>query len=188
VGLTDVKQAIAEKTKREVDAVLAAAAAEAQRITKDAQEQIRVKQTLHKTKQQERLEALERKEHAAAQFIRKSTLLEEKRKAMNAVVERTLESLNTMKADERNKLLATLAKSAQETITIKQVRCNKKDVAALGKLLPAATITADEQVLGGFLADDASGTVRVDYTYHTLMDAVRDASMAELTETLFSTR
>jgi vacuolar-type H+-ATPase subunit E/Vma4 len=185
VGLHEVKTAIREKTKLEVAGQLQKAQAEAERIISEAKEQIKLKRAENTAKTQELLEALERKEHAAAQFARKSILLEEKRKAIDAVFTSVQQTLVTQDSATRSKLLAQLAEKASKAITVASVRCNSKDTAALKKIFSGATVTADESIAGGFTADDASGTVRVDYTYESLLAAVREQHMAELTRILF---
>jgi V/A-type H+/Na+-transporting ATPase subunit E len=185
MGLDDVKKAIEEKTKAEVTAKQQAAQAESSRIINEAKEQIKQKQTEHSVKTKELIEALERKEHAAAQFARKTVVLDEKRKGIDAVYNETLDAVRKLPADERNKLLSALAGGAANAITIGTVRCNSKDVQAIGKLFKEAKVVADDNINGGFIADDQDGTVRIDYTYETLLEQVREERMGEITQILF---
>ncbi len=186
MSLEDVKRAVQDKTKAEVEAVLQQGRVESQRITQEAQEQIQRKREAHEEQTKRTLEALERKEQASAQFIRKTILLEEKRKAVDDVFVQLQSMLANMPAADRAQLHKTLASKANNAIDVKKCRCNSKDVAVLSKEFPQASVIADPQVSGGFTAEDASGSVRIDYTFETILDTVRERTIADLTEQLFS--
>lgn len=188
MGLDDVKKAIEEKTRAEVAAKHHAAQVEAEAIINEAKERIKRTQAEHSAKTKELIEALERKEHASAQFARKTTLLDEKRKGIDAVYAETLESLRKLPNDERNRLLSALAAAVNSSISVRTVHCNGKDVAALGKLFKDASVIADDSISGGFIADDESGAVRIDNTYETLLQLVREERMGEITRILFDER
>jgi V/A-type H+/Na+-transporting ATPase subunit E len=185
VSLDDVKRAIAQKTKTEVDAVLHNGNSEAERIISEAQASIHAKQSAHQAQTQNLLQAMERKEHASMQFARKTILLEEKRKAIDAVFTELSAKLDAMPAPQRADILRSLAQKARDTVQVKRCLCNKKDVAVLSKEFPEAAIIVDDSIRGGFIVANDEGTVRVDFTYYTLIEAVRERNIATLTEKLF---
>lgn len=187
MGLADVKRAIEEKTKAEVDAVLAASRAESERILADAKEQIAQTRQAHDEETKQLLAAMERREHAASVFERKTTALEAKRAAIDGVLARVREQLDAMGTPQREQILGELITKAQASQTaIASVMCNTKDQNSLRKAFPQATVTVDDAILGGFLADDDTGSVRLDYTYDTILAALSDSVLAEITERLFS--
>jgi vacuolar-type H+-ATPase subunit E/Vma4 len=186
MGLPDVKAAIQEKTKSEIAVRLEEAKTQAEKIISEAQEQVKLKQQMHKEKTQELLDAMERRETAAANFTRKSILLAEKRKAIEEVFQNVATAVQTMSKAERNKMLMQLAQKASDAIDVTTVHANNTDIQTLTKAFPKAKIVADDKISGGFIADDQTGTVRIDYTIDTLLSAVREQHMAELTKLLFA--
>ncbi len=128
---------------------------------------------------------MERKEHAASAFVEKSMLLEAKRNVIESVFARTKDLLASLPNPDRAAIHTTLARKAQESLAIASVRCNPKDKSTLAKIFPQARIETVESISGGFLADDATGTVRVDFTFETIMESVRERMLAELSERLF---
>ncbi len=191
MALADVKRTIEEKNKNEVEAVLQSARAEAERIIGDAKEQVSKASEAHHEQTKVLLANMERREQAAAAFARKTTILEEKRKAIDAVFEKAKQRLASANSSERASLLNLIierANTAANGSTISALRAHSSDVAALKKAFPNAIVTADDSILGGFLADDSSGTIRLDYTYETILEAVAEACLESLTERLFSRR
>jgi len=185
MGLGEVKAAITEKTKLEVAAIMDAAKNEAAGIINEAQLAVSKKREEHSSQTKTIMDAMERKELAAGQQQRKSMLLEEKRKAIEAVFTSVASSLGSMPDNERNEILAKLAAKAAAAIDVQRILCNSRDIQALGKLFPNATVVADKRITGGFIADNSNGSVRSDYTYDTLLAAVREQRLAELSNLLF---
>jgi vacuolar-type H+-ATPase subunit E/Vma4 len=186
VGLEDVKHAILEKTRAEVAAIIESGDAEAKRILQEAQQQVDHKRKEHEQETERIVDSLERQEHARAQFVRKGILLEEKRKALDTVFASAKDQLTNMNATQRANMLKTLAQKARDSIAVQKCLCNSKDVATLKKEFPEATVEANDTIIGGFKAQDKNGVVSVDYTYESIMEAVRERYAAELAEKLFS--
>lgn len=184
MGLSEVKAAIKEKTDAEVTSILDAAKQEAQTIIVDAQKQIGQKKVEHSAKTRELITALERKELAAANFVRKSILLDQKRKSIDAACDVVREQLTAMATAERQKLLADLAQDAQKHLSVQHLRCNTKDIQVLSKLFPSATLIASDSS-GGFIAENTEHTMSLDYTYETLLAATLEQHLAELNKVLF---
>lgn len=185
MGLEDVKRSIQEKTRSEVEAILHSGRTEAQRILSDAQAQVQAKRDEHQRQTNRMIDALQRKEQAQVQFTKKSILLEEKRKAVDAVFAQLQTLIAQLSPTQRAELLRTLSKKASQAIVVAQYTCNTKDAAVLAKEFSGAKAVINDQLLGGFRAEDASGTVTVDYSFETLIEALRDKHIASLTETLF---
>ena len=185
MSLQNVKRSIQEKSDAEIEAVRQAAQAEASRILAEAAERIAKTKQEHLEQTRRLLDALERKERAMATFAGKSILLDEKRRIIESVLARARTLLDDQPATERNALLQTLAAKAREAMTVAHVHCHPKDVPALTKEFADARVEATEQIDGGFIADDQTGTVRIDYTYDTLLDLLQERVLAELTARLF---
>ena len=186
MSLADVKRAVTEKTQSEVDALLSAGKAEADRILAEARAHIDAAKQAHDLQTQELLGALERKEHAAASFAQKTLLLEEKRKAIDAVFTRTRERLAKQSGQARADLFGRVVAAVTNTQTqVATVKVNPQDAPAAQKAFPEATVQPDDSMAGGLIADDVTGSIRLDYSYDTILQIVGEQSLAELTEKLF---
>lgn len=186
MGLGEVKHAITEKTRLEVQSILDAGKQEADKIVAEAQKQIDEKRAASAAKTTEMVTTLERKELGAAHFAKKSILLEEKRKAIDAVIARVRERLENIDENHRRSIIADLASQASKTMTIHAIICNTRDADTLRSLFPQASITIDEHITGGFFADNPENTIRVDFTFESMLATVRERNIAELIRTLFT--
>ena len=184
MGLSEVKAAINEKTQSEVEDLLETGKSEAQKIISEAQEQINKKKREHSAKTEEILATLARKELATAHFARKAILLEQKRKAIDAVCEAVRQRLSAMPMQERQALLKELSASASSQLRVQRVQCNAMDTEELGKLFPGASVAAAD-ISGGFIAENAEHTMRLDFTYETMLSTVKERHLAELNQLLF---
>lgn len=188
MGLHEVKSAIQEKAKAEIAAAREVSKQEADRIIAEAESRVSDRKQKHSEETTRMIETLERKEQASMGFKRKSRLLEEKRRQIDAVFTEVNHALSEQNASERTSILHNLAIKAKAEADITLIHCASRDVSALSKEFPDAKITANKSISGGFLADDSTGTVRLDYTYETILTQVREEHTNELYEQLFPER
>jgi vacuolar-type H+-ATPase subunit E/Vma4 len=182
MGLSEVKTAVKEKTQAEAAAIVESGHAEAQRIISEAQRQILQKRAAHSAKTTEILETMERKEMAAASFAAKAIILDQKRKALDKILNAVKERLIDLSEEQRTNLLRDIATSSQVRIQSQKIRCNSRDTGIISAIFPSASVAADDSISGGFVAENSEGTARIDCTYDTLLEAVREKHLAELTK------
>jgi vacuolar-type H+-ATPase subunit E/Vma4 len=150
-----------------------------------AQEQIAERRAAYEQQTQRLLAAMERKEQAAATTARKTMLLDEKRRAIDAVFTRARERLIAMPAEERAALHRQLAAAARGATTLARVKCNPADRDTIVATIPDIIVEGDEHIIGGLIGEDTSTAVRLDYTYDTMLDSVRERALADLSRILF---
>ena len=106
--------------------------------------------------------------------------LEEKKKAIETVFEKVRENLVSLKAPKRKEHIKRLVEKAKKEIDVKYVYCNKTDKKPMG-----AIKTQEAEILGGIIAENKKKDVRVDYSYETLLEDIKEKYLQDLGNKLF---
>ena len=95
-----------------------------------------------------------------------------------------------MKTNEKEKLYQSLLKKAEKEIDVYAVYVNKSDfdvVKSIAKsILKNKESIKEEEILGGIIAENKDGTIRVDYSFDSLLEEFRQKSLADISEKLFT--
>ena len=101
-----------------------------------------------------------------------------KKQLVDEVFAELTEKIKTLSEEKQRTYLAQLRKQAESQVDVATFYCRKQDSA----LLPHAQ---EQQMLGGLIAENSSGTERVDYRYEQLIAELKNKSEGALTKELF---
>ena len=186
MSLADVKDAIRKSVQAEADAVLEGARIEGVQIVANARGTVMQKRVAYEMETDRIMEALERKELANANTTRKAIILRAKRDAIDAAFMALGRVLDAMSEGERGAIVVKLATTSIEELgAVARVQCDTRDLRAFVAQFPNSSVLVDNAVQGGLIAQDPSGTVRIDLTYETILSRMHDEDITLIANILF---
>ena len=180
MGLEEVQKEILAKAKTDAGRVLAEAFAEADRLRKESQQQFKDYTKQREAEKQKSLEMLERMHRAQLQTEMKMHLMDARRKWIENTFGEVRKKLKNLPDKQRKEHLQKLLKRAANEIDVGTVYCAPTDK----KAITGYTVKENE-MLGGLIAETSDRTVRVDYSYETMLAQLQENKLAELNKILF---
>jgi len=110
----------------------------------------------------------------------KKLLLEAKKKVVEGVFSDAIRKLETLDDKKREAYTDRLLEKAKKDIEIAHVYCNKKD----SKLLKGFKLEPIS-IAGGLIAENKEKTIRVDYSFETILQGIKENEMQNINKVLF---
>jgi len=180
MGLDQVKEEIISKAKQEADVLLKEGKDEAARIMKDAEEKAKQSKAKIELELEKLQESIKKKEIAASELEIKKMFLEEKKKAVENVFSEVRKKINDLSGNKREEHIKKLIEKAKKELDVKYIYCSKKDVNLIHDFE-----AIEEDISGGVIAENENRDVRVDYSYETLLESIKEKYLQELGKLLF---
>ena len=183
MGLEKVKEKVLNEAKQKAKSRLDSAQAEASDIVKAMSKNASEKEVSSKKQLESEVEFIKNREAAAAKLDSKKLSLAFRKKFIDEMFSLVREKLATLPDSTRDKHVKKLLEKAKSEIDVAVVQCNKRDRKFVGNVK-----VTEGDILGGIIAESADGTLRVDYSYETMLDQLKDSMLPELNEILFKTK
>lgn len=168
MGLETVLDEIREKGQQQETQILKEAKAEAEQITKQAQEAATKAAAQRKKDAEARSQALEREMVGASEFEARRRLLSVQRELAGDFRQRILAALAEFPAARTEEILKTLVERARKDIPKGTVHARKQDLSILEKL--GYTKGQAREMAGGFIVEGPGGHVLLDLRFEVLLD------------------
>ena len=123
-------------------------------------------------------ESIQKREDSAAKLESKKLLLNFKKDFIEEAFMEARHKLQNLSSKERSDHIRKLLIKVKREINPETVYCNKKDVTSLEG-------SHEINIIGGIIAETSDGTVRVDYSYESLLEQLQDSLMADVNKILF---
>lgn len=183
MSLENVKDEIIRNAKDEAKKVLNNAKKDAKSIVKEAEAQATKVENAAKQDQKADETLKKNKGTVSIQLETKKLLFEKKKEIMQETYEKALKKLEGIDARKKKTIVTTLFNKASEQMKIATIYCNKKDAVLLKK--KNIKTVANDAIQAGFIAENKNGTVRLDYTFATLFEGVRENTLQKVANMLF---
>src|SRR3989344_5987537 len=157
MGLNEVKQEILRNAQKQAGSIIADANNEAKAIGDNAQVEIQEYRDKVEKNTTALISAMERKESAGVEFDLKKALLDKKKEIIERVFTNVLNDLVSASAKKKEDILKML-------------------IAKAGK---------EADIIGGVIAETADGTMRIDYSYEEILDAIKKDNLQQIALLLF---
>lgn len=180
MGLETVKEEILNSAKEQSASIIGEARKEASKIMKDAEKKAEEMQEKTDAETKKIMDTIKRQELANAELEGKKMLLEAKKQVIEGVFSEAMKKLEVMDDKKSEAFIKKLLEKAKNDIEIGSVQCNKKDAKFLKGFNAEAINT-----IGGLMAENKEKTVRVDYTFETLLQAVKENELQNISNVLF---
>jgi len=180
MGLEAVKEEILNSAKEQSASVIGEARKEANRIMKEAEKKAEEMQEKSEAETKKIMDTIKRQETANAELESKKMLLESKKQVIEGVFSESIKKLENLDDKKREACIKKLLEKAKNDIEIDSVQCNKKDA----KFLKGFNVESINTI-GGLMAENREKTVRVDYTFETLLQAIKENELQSISKILF---
>ena len=182
MGFDQLKENVQKKADVEKKRLISDAEKKAEAIKKESREEC------EKLENDMRQEVTETTEHLMNQ-ARASAKLEVKKRALAVRKEMIEKAFSTTREEignklakkDREKVIKGLMKEAEKQLKIATVYCNKTDAAFI-----KGYSTQEADIIGGVIAEDKEGNYRVDLSFESLLDQIKEDHLSKINESLFA--
>ncbi|MEK6983669.1 MAG: V-type ATP synthase subunit E family protein [Nanoarchaeota archaeon] len=181
MGLEAVKEEIIRSAKQQESAMLAEARKESNRILKEAEAKIEELRAKSDAETKKTIEVIKKQTTAASNMESKKMLLEAKKEVIEMIFAEVKKRLETLDDKKREWYIKRLIDKARNELEIALVYCNKKS-AKFVKEFTAEPI----DIAGGLIAENKEGTIRLDYSFETMLESIRDSELQSVNKLLFN--
>ncbi|MFH1181739.1 MAG: V-type ATP synthase subunit E family protein [Candidatus Woesearchaeota archaeon] len=180
MGLEKVKDDVLEKAKHEAAKLAAEAEDEAKRIKREkAKASEALSREAEKKLEAQKSEMISRAV-SSAELEAKKEMLNARKDIINRIFAEAKRRLKAIPQSRRNSHIAKLLEIAGRELEIARVYCNESDLKNI------QGFNAEKaEIIGGIIAENKEGTVRVDLSYDSLLEEVYRESLKEVSEVLF---
>lgn len=180
MGLEAVKEEIIRSAKEQSNSLIAEARKEANKIMKEAEKKIEEMKEKIDSETKKILDMIKREELASAELENKKILLEAKRQIIENVFVEVKKKLENLDDKKKEAYLKKLLEKIKNDIETNYIYCNKKDT----KFLKGFNVEPIS-VIGGLIAENKERTVRVDYSFETILQSLKEGELQNINKLLF---
>ncbi len=180
MGLEAVKDEILANAKEQEEALIAEARKEALSIMKEAESRTAEFKEKTEAETKKLAEMISRQETASAELESKKLVLEAKKDSIEGVFEEAWKRVEKLSGRKREEHMNKLLEKAKNDIEVAKVYCNKNDA----KLVKGFKAEPSD-IIGGLIAENADGTVRVDYSFDTILQDIKENELQKISKILF---
>ena len=180
MGLETVKEEILSNAKEQSNSLIAEARKEANRIMREAENKIEEMKVKSEADIKRMLDTIKRQELANAELENKKMLLEAKKEVIESVFSDTKKKLENLDDKKMEAIIKILLEKAKNEIEVAHIYCNKKDT----KLLKGFSAETTE-IIGGLIAENKERTIRVDYSFDTILESIKENELQSISKLLF---
>lgn len=180
MGLEKVKEEILDKANKTAEKIKRSANKEAEDIKKRSEEEISELKSGLKKELKKIENTIKKKELASSELEIKKMLLQEKKNAIEKVFSEAEKKLEGLDSKKREIHIIKLLSKVKDEVDVKYIFCNKKD-----KEFVKGYKIEDSDILGGIIAENEERNVRVDYSYDTLLEGMKEKHLQDLGKILF---
>ncbi|AEH61321.1 H+transporting two-sector ATPase E subunit [Methanosalsum zhilinae DSM 4017] len=182
MGLEPVINDIMDASNKEVNRINSEADREVARILDEARQTAKKLRGDRLVKVEEDIENLRKQELSSAKLDVKRIILNVKKEMPDEVYDKALNSLSQLPPSKNEEYLKTILKGEEKNGT--KVYSNK-DSETLVKKLTSLEYAGNIDCIGGVIIENEDGTVRLDYTYESILKEVNERSLKEISDILF---
>ena len=180
MGLETVKEEIISNARNQERALLADARKEASEIIKKAEIRLEEIEEQSNVDAKRMIEAIRKQELASAELENKKAILEAKKQLIDAVFDDAGKKIEKLDSGKREYYLKKLLEKAKNDIEVATIYCNKKDI----KLIENFN-DEESDIIGGLIAENEDKTVRVDYSFGTILENIKENELQNINKILF---
>ena len=180
MGLETVKDEIIRNAKNQEESFIAEARKETVKIMDEAEKKIA--EIKEKSEEQTRkiIDVIKKQELASAELENKKMLLEAKKQLIDNVFSEVKKKLENLSGRKRGEYIKKLMEKAKNEIEVANAYCNKKDI----KFIDGVNAKAMD-IVCGLVVENKEKTVRVDYSFDTILQSVKDNELQNINKILF---
>ena len=180
MGLEAVKEEVIRSAKTQKGSLIAEARKETVRVMDEAEKKILEIKEKSDAETKRVVDLIKKQELASAELENKKMLLEAKKQMIDRVFIEVQKRVDGLGSKKREEYMGKLLEKAKNDIEVEKIYCNKKDL----KLLKEFNAEAMDMT-GGLIAENKDGTVRVDYSFDTMLQTIKENELQSINKVLF---
>jgi|ETNmetMinimDraft_2_1059921.scaffolds.fasta_scaffold102593_1 V/A-type H+-transporting ATPase subunit E len=180
MGLEKVKDEILNNANREAEKLKESANEEVKKIMNSTEEKVLELNKKASDETKSIIQSLKNRENASTELDLKKLSLDSKKEMVELVFKEAKIKISKLSEAKRKEIIKRLFEKAKNEIEIKTVYCNKKD----SKFFEGFKVKV-EDILGGLIAENEDGSVRVDYNFDSLLQNLRENYLQDISKILF---
>ncbi len=130
------------------------------------------------------IEAMEKKELASAKLQCKRIELDSRKDIIDKVFDKLRQKVMMLDDKTKKKIYEKMIKKAVSEMDARYVYVNAKDT-GLVKSIASGLEIKEANILGGVIVEDKNQNVRIDCTFESVLEDVRDESLKDISKVLF---
>ena len=183
MGLESVKEEIIRNAQEQASDLDAEARKEVNRINKEIEEKIRQIKDESEAQTEKMLDPIKKQELATIKLEAKKMLLEAKKNLIEKIFVEAKRKLGELNGKERESYIKKLLEKIRNDIEPAYIYCNKNDVKLLKGVKGIEVNPAN--ISGGLIAENKDKTIRVDYSFDTMVDSIKEKELQTINNILF---
>jgi V/A-type H+/Na+-transporting ATPase subunit E len=180
MGLEKIKQEIVDKALQAEKEIIAEALKAVDKIKKEASEKAKRLKEEAANRLKSELQTLENRERSIQNMESQKLMFEAKKELMEKAYNEAVDKIEKMPKKEREEIMKSLLKRAKGEIDVKVVYAHAEDKSIIGSSFELKDLYSH-----GIICENEDGTVRVDYTFHSLFEEVKENTVKKASEILF---
>tara|TARA_B100000315_G_C14363910_1_gene489716 strand:+ start:206 stop:751 length:546 start_codon:yes stop_codon:yes gene_type:complete len=180
MGLEAVKEEVIRNAQTHEESLIAEARAEAAKITKKAEEKLQKLREKSEAETKRTVDIIKRQELASADLENKKMLLEAKKQSIESVFAEVKKKLEKLGSKIRANYIKKLLEKAKNDIEVANIYCNEKDI----KFVEGFKAESMD-IIAGLIAENSDKTVRVDYSFDTMLESLKENELQSINKILF---
>ncbi|HLC59900.1 MAG TPA: V-type ATP synthase subunit E family protein [Candidatus Nanoarchaeia archaeon] len=180
MGLDSVKEEVIRNAKEQASLMLAEARKEAGNIVKEAEaksEEMKAKSEADTRKQ---IDTIKRQELASSELESRKIVLDAKKQAIENVIAEARKRIESLDDRKREVYIKKLLEKSKKELEVAYIYCSKKDLKYVKE-----TETIIMEMLGGIIAENREKTIRVNYSFETQLESVKETELQIISKLLF---
>ena len=183
MGLDIVLKDIQSGAQAEVSRIKAEADAKVSEILNEARDGQKKMLGDRLAQSEEDLKNLHQQVVSSANLEVKRIKLNKRKELLDQVYNKTYESIKSMPASKAENLLSVLIKKHEADGV--RIYSDKNSEAIVKKLSSLSFAGNIDDSIGGIVLENEDGTVRLDYTYDTILNTIYERSLKQLSDILY---
>jgi len=181
MGLEAVKEEVIRTAKTQEESMIAEGRKETIRLMNEAEEKVARLKEKSDLETKRAMDLIKKQEFASAELENKKMLLEAKKQLIDKVFNEVQKKVEKLDSKKRGEYIHKLMEKAKNDIEVENIYCNKNDIKFL-KDFNAKTV----DIMGGLIAENKDETVRVDYSFDTILENIKENELQSINKVLFS--
>jgi|TARA_Y100000310_G_C20643704_1_gene795399 V/A-type H+-transporting ATPase subunit E len=181
MGLEKIKEEILQKSALSEKSILAEADSKVAKIKAAASEKIKQLEQEAAQKLQAETKSIESRETSLANMESQKMLFEVKKDILDKTYAEAFEKIKNMPKKDREQTIQKLFEAANKEIDVSVVQANDLDKDFLGSEVKVESLDGD----GGIICETKDGNIRVNLTFQTIFDDLKEKTVKETSKILF---
>jgi len=178
MGLETVKEEIISNAKNQEESLIAEAKIGTIRLINEEERKAARLKEKSDLETKRIIDLIKRQELSSAELESKKIFLETKKQLIESVFSEVRKNLEKLDSKKREEYVKKLLEKAKNDIEVANVYVNEKDK----KFLENAESI---EIVGGLIAENEDKTVRVDYSFDTILQSLKDNELQNINKILF---